>query len=268
VSGAASVLDRIVATTREQLVLRRATLPLERLQSLAPTPTPHRSFVAALCRPARVNVIAEFKRRSPSRGVIREDLAPARVAEAYQRAGAVALSVLTEPAFFGGSLEDLREARRASALAVLRKDFVVDPYQVWEAAYAGADALLLIVAALTDEELRTLLASAAEAHIDTLVEVHDAIELRRALAAGARLVGVNNRDLRSMQVRLETCLELAPLLPAGVLAVAESGIKSGGDLRRLSDAGYRACLVGEQLMQAPDPGAALRELIHAAGPRE
>lgn len=263
-SEPASLLGRIVASTREQVVLRRRALPLERLQSLVATPGPRRSFAAALARPTRFNVVAEFKRRSPSRGAIREDLPAGQVARAYERAGAAALSVLTESAFFGGSLEDLREARSATGLPALRKDFILDPYQVWEAVCAGADAVLLIVAALSDDELGTLLASASEAQIDAVVEVHDASELRRALAVGARIVGVNNRDLRSMQVRLETAIELAPLLPADVLAVAESGIKSGDDLRRLSDAGYGAFLVGELLMQAPDPGAALSALIRAA----
>jgi indole-3-glycerol phosphate synthase len=196
--------------------------------------------------------------------VIREGLAPADVSRAYQAGGAVALSVLTEDAHFGGRLEDLSRARAATALPVLRKDFVIDPYQVWEAAAAGADAVLLIVAILADAELRALLASAAEASLDALVEVHDAAELARARDAGARVIGVNNRDLRSMRVRLETALELAPRLPAGVTAVAESGIRAAQDVRRLREAGYRAFLVGEHLMQAPEPGAALAALIREA----
>jgi indole-3-glycerol phosphate synthase len=186
------------------------------------------------------------------------------VAQAYQAGGAVALSVLTEGPHFGGRLEDLSQARAASALPALRKDFVVDPYQVWEAAAGGADAVLLIVAILTDAELRALLTSAADAALDALVEVHDAVELARARDAGARLLGVNNRDLRSMSVRLETALELAPRLPSGVVAVAESGIRSGRDIRRLRGAGYSAFLVGEHLMQSAEPGAALADLIREA----
>lgn len=263
-SGTGSVLGRIVAHARERLEARRREFPLERVQSLAPTPAKRRSFAAALARADRVNVIGEFKRRSPSRGPVREDLNPVCVAQAYEVAGAAALSVLTEESFFGGSLNDLHEARSATELPTLRKDFVLDPYQVWEAAFAGADAVLLIVAIVSDAELRGLLAAADAAGLDALVEVHEAEELRRALAAGAYLLGVNNRDLRSMEVRVETSLELAPLLPADVLAVAESGIRSGADVRRLRDAGYSAFLVGEHLMLSADPGAALGELIRSA----
>lgn len=264
-SGGDGVLGRIVTSTRERLEVRRREFPLERVQSLAPTPGKRRPFGAALARADRVNVIGEFKRRSPSHGPIREDLNPVWVAQAYEVAGAAALSVLTEETFFGGSLEDLHVARSATELPTLRKDFVVDPYQVWEAAFAGADAVLLIVAILSDADLRGLLAAADEAGLDALVEVHEAAELRRALAAGAYLLGVNNRDLRTMEVRQETALELAPLLPADVVAVAESGIRSGADVRRLHDAGYSAFLVGEHLMLSADPGAALGELIRSAG---
>ena len=206
-------------------------------------------------------MIAEFKRRSPSRGVIREGLDPAAVAQAYEAAGAAALSVLTEPEHFGGSLEDLRQARAATLLPALRKDFVVDPYQVWEAWAAGADAVLLIVAALSDAELKGLLATAGEATLDALVEVHDRGELDRALAAGARLVGVNNRDLRTLEVSLDTSIGLGPLVPGGVVKVAESGIRTGDDVRRLRECGFDAVLVGEHLMASPDPGAALEALI-------
>lgn len=261
---APGILGRIVARTRERLLVRRRELPLERILAAAPTPSGRRHFAAALARPDHVNVVAEFKRRSPSRGIIREDLHPVRVAQAYEIAGAVALSVLTEEQFFGGQLDDLQEARSATLLPVLRKDFTVDPYQIWEAGFAGADAVLLIVAALSDRELRQLIETSAEAGLDALVEVHDREELSRALEAGARTVGVNNRDLRTMEVRFETSLELAPLIPPGVVAVAESGIRSGDDVRRLREAGYRAFLVGEHLMLSADPGAALEALIHAA----
>jgi indole-3-glycerol phosphate synthase / phosphoribosylanthranilate isomerase len=265
---APSILERILARTRESVQRRRRELPVERMQRSAPTPTGRRPFLPAVSRPGQLNVIAEFKRRSPSRGVIREDLHPVSVAQAYEVAGAAALSVLTEEDFFGGCLDDLREARAATLLPALRKDFVVDPYQVWEAWYAGADAVLLIAAALGDAELRRLHDTAREVGIEALVEVHDERELARALRAGARLVGVNSRDLRTMTVRLETALELAEQIPDEVVAVAESGIREAGDLRRLRDAGYDAFLIGEHLMLQPDPGAALEELLaEAASPR-
>ena len=257
-------LDGIVSAAREAFAERRRARPLEALQAACSERGAKRSLAGALSRSGRVNVIAEFKRRSPSRGAIREGLLPEHAARAYQDGGAVALSVLTEGAHFGGCLDDLSRARSATELPTLRKDFVVDPYQVWEAAAAGADAVLLIVAILTDEELRGLLGHAGRAGLEALVEVHDAAELRRARDAGARLLGVNNRDLRSMRVRPETALELAGLLPAGVPAVAESGIRSGAAIRRLREAGYTAFLVGEHLMEAPEPGAALAALIRDA----
>ena len=232
----------------------RQRVSLDTLRRAAEKAGPPRPFAAALSRPGRVNVIAEHKRRSPSRGAIREDLAPADVARRYEAAGAAALSVLTEGPHFGGSLEHLVRARLATALPVLRKDFVVDPWQVWESRAAGADAVLLIVAALADAELRALLAAARAAGTEALVEVHDAVELDRALAAGARVVGVNNRDLRTLQVTLETALSLAEAIPEDVVAVAESGIRSGADARRLRGAGFDALLVGEHLMAAEDPG--------------
>ena len=176
----------------------------------------------------------------------------------------MALSVLTDEDFFGGHLSHLEAARAASGLPLLRKDFVVDAYQVWEARAAGADAVLLIVAALDDADLRALLAEARSAGLDALVEVHDRPELDRALDAGARVVGVNNRDLKTLSVTLETAISLSPHIPDDVVAVAESGIRTGPDIRRLRDAGYDAFLVGEHLMSAPEPGGALRALIEAA----
>jgi indole-3-glycerol phosphate synthase len=248
-----------VARTRQKLRERQAALPLEQL--LASTVAgDRRAFGHAVSR-AQVNVVAEFKRRSPSRGAIREDVEPDDVAVAYEAAGAAALSVLTDEDFFGGSAEDLRRARGATLLPVLRKDFIVDPYQVWEAAALGADAVLLIVAALTDLELGVLLETTAGAGLEALVEVHDREELARALAAGARIVGVNNRDLRTMEVRLLTALELAPAIPDDVVAVAESGIRTGADVKQLRAAGYDAFLVGEQLMRTGDPGVGLAVLL-------
>ena len=267
-SSLPGVLERILARTREAVQERRREMPLERLQRSAPTPTGRRSFAQAVGQPGRVNIVAEFKRRSPSRGVIREDLHPVNTAQAYEIGGAAALSILTEEQFFGGSLQDLSEARAATFLPTLRKDFVVDPYQVWEAWYAGADAVLLIVAALDDAVLAQLLDVSAQVGLDALVEVHDRAELERALRAGARVIGVNNRDLRTMEVSLETGLELAERIPGDVLAVAESGIRGPGELRMLREAGYDAFLVGEHLMLSPDPAAAVEALIReSAVPR-
>jgi indole-3-glycerol phosphate synthase len=183
------------------------------------------------------------------------------VARGYEEAGAAALSVLTDEPFFGGRIEHLIAAREATRLPVLRKDFVVDPWQVWEARAASADAVLLIVAALGDDELEHLIAEAGEAGMDALVEVHDRSELDRAGRAGARIVGVNNRNLKTMEVSLETALSLARAVPDGLVKVAESGIRTGDDIRRLREAGFDAFLVGERLMGAPDPGAALRSLL-------
>lgn len=255
-----AVLDGIVARSRERVEQRKNALPLERLQALREAAAP-RGFAKALARPEAVNVIAEFKRRSPSRGIIREGLEPADAARGYERGGAAALSILTEEDHFGGSLQDLREARAATALPALRKDFVVDPYQVWEARAAAADAVLLIVAALDDRTLASLLTATRDAGLGALVEVHDRAELERALRHDVGVVGVNNRDLRTMAVRLETSLDLASAIPDDVVAVAESGLRTPEDLRRLRDAGFDAFLIGEHLMQAPDPGAALDALI-------
>jgi indole-3-glycerol phosphate synthase len=258
--GELGALGEIVARTRERVRERKAALPIDQLLASTPQAPSHRAFGHALSR-ASVNVIAEFKRRSPSRGTIREDLAPDDLAVAYEAAGAAALSILTDQDFFGGSPEDLRRARAATLLPVLRKDFVVDPYQVWEAATLGADAVLLIVAALSDPELRSLSETAAGAGLETLVEVHDREELDRALAVGSLIVGVNNRNLKTMVVDMQTSLALVAAIPDNVVAVAESGIGSGADVRRLREAGFDAFLVGEHLMRAPDPGLALAALL-------
>lgn len=263
-TGNGSVLDAILARTRERVAEAKRRLSLDAVCAAARAAPGTRSFASALARPGAVNVVAEHKRRSPSRGAIREDLDPADVARSYEDAGAVALSVLTDEAFFGGSLEHLVAARAATALPVLRKDFVIDPWQVWEARAAGADAVLLIVAGLSDPQLVDLIVVAREAGMDALVEAHDRVELERALAAGARVVGVNNRDLKTLAVSLETALALAPAIPDDVVALAESGIRTGEDVRRLQEAGYDGFLVGEHLMVASDPGRALSRLIAEA----
>ena len=214
----------------------------------------------------RVNVIAEFKRASPSKGEIRAGASVAETVRAYVRGGAAALSVLTEEDYFRGSLADLREAKASTRLPVLRKDFVFDDYQVFESAAAGADALLLIVAALEDDTLKRLLRlTEEELGMDALVEVHTAEELERASAAGAGLVGVNNRDLRTFEVSLETSIRLAKLAPADAILVSESGLRGAGDVDRLRACGFRAFLVGETLMRAEDPEVALRYLAGAGG---
>jgi indole-3-glycerol phosphate synthase len=263
-SEGASVLGRIVADTRERVHTRKRAQPIERMLALSRTPEGRRHFARRLARGGGINVIAEFKKRSPSRGLIRDDLHPVAVAQSYEIAGAAALSILTNETFFGGSLGDLSEARAATFLPTLQKDFIVDPYQVREAWIAGADAVLLIAAVLSDAELMQLKEAAYELLLDPLVEVHDREELERALSCGATLIGVNNRDLRTMEVRLETALELAPLIPDDVVAVAESGIRTSADLRRLRDAGYDGFLIGEHLMAAPQPGAALEALLGGA----
>ncbi len=262
--GSGTVLDGILARTRETVARERERRPLALLEAAAREQPAARPFAAALAQSGRTNVIAEHKRRSPSRGAIREDLSPGDVARAYEKAGAAALSVLTDEPFFGGQLQHLVEARASAALPVLRKDFVIDAWQVWEARAAGADAVLLIVAALSEPELRDLLATTREAGLAALVEVHDRGELRRALGAGAEIVGVNNRDLRTLAVSLDTALGLGDAIPDAVVAVAESGIKTGADLRRLRAAGFDAFLIGEQLMSAADPGRALAGLLRDA----
>jgi indole-3-glycerol phosphate synthase len=221
---------------------------------------PVRDFAGALARTG-INIISELKKASPSRGVIREDFRPADLAVALERAGAVALSVLTEEEFFQGSLKDLREARKAVNIPVLRKDFILDAWQVWESRAADADSFLLIVAALSDSMLAELLALGRELGMEPLVEVHARPELDRALAAGAHIVGVNNRDLRTLEVLLETSLELAAGIPDECIAVSESGFRTPAEIKQLQAAGFDAFLIGEHLMSQPDPAAALATLL-------
>jgi indole-3-glycerol phosphate synthase len=211
-----------------------------------------------------VNVIAECKRRSPSKGILRAAYDPAAIAQSYASAGAAALSILTEPTFFDGSLDHLADVRRVVDLPLLRKDFIVSAYQLVEAKAAGADAALLIVAALTQSELQALMAAATDLGLDTLVEVHDDDELARAIDAGARIVGVNNRNLRTLEVDVRTSEALIARVPRDIIAVSESGLRSAADLLRLRDLGYRAFLIGERFMAAEDPGAMLRALIAGA----
>ena len=255
----ATVLDRIVAETREEVERRKQDVPLAVIAERAGGRTGSGRFREALSGPG-IGVIAEFKRRSPSAGRLREDPELLEIVAAYQRGGAVALSVLTEGPNFGGSLEDLRAARRACELPILRKDFVVDAYQLHEARTAGADAVLLIVAALEPEELGALHEEARAIGLEVLVEVHDADELETALSRGAEVVGINNRDLRDLSVDMERTAQLMSRVPDAVTVVSESGIAAAEQLNRLERAGVQAVLVGESLMRSPDPEAALRAL--------
>jgi indole-3-glycerol phosphate synthase len=258
------LLAAIVAAARRRAADDAHQAPLAQVQAIAAgAPRASETLRAALERPDRLNVIAECKRRSPSRGILKTDYEPAAIARAYERAGAAAISVLTEPGFFDGSLEDLERVRSEVRLPILRKDFTVDPYQVWQARAAGADAVLLIEKALSQTDLVALLREAAAAAVDALVEVHDEEELGRALAAGAKLVGVNNRNLQTLDVDLAVSRRLAASIPGDVVAVAESGLRTATDIRELRAQGYRGFLVGERFMTAADPGVGLRDLLRA-----
>jgi indole-3-glycerol phosphate synthase len=254
------MMDQLIAGAREGVEARRRDLPQTDLESRLAERKEDRPFNEALVRPG-LSLIAEFKRRSPSAGALAPDsIDIAAQVAAYERGGAAALSVLTDEPHFGGSLADLRAARAACELPIIRKDFVVDPYQLYEAAVNGADAVLLIVAALSDESLRALHQEARSIDLDCLVEVHDAEELERALDAGAEVIGINNRNLDDMSVDLGTTLELMPDVPAGKTVVAESGISGREELEELERRGVDAVLIGGALMAAPDPEAKVREL--------
>jgi indole-3-glycerol phosphate synthase len=275
----ATVLERILRSTRGEVERRKRECPQSELeaevarreQELAAAGAAgfragaSEGLRRALAQGEGIGVIAEFKRRSPSAGVLRESADLDAIARAYQQGGARALSVLTEGPHFGGSLEDLRLARAACGLPLLRKDFTIDPYQLFEARAAGADAVLLIVAALAPEELGGLMERARGLGLDALVEVHDRDELRVALAVGAELIGINNRDLRDFSVDVERTYELLGEIPAGCTVVSESGIGEPSQLERLGQAGVAAVLVGESLMRSSDPEQALRRLLSRAG---
>jgi indole-3-glycerol phosphate synthase len=265
VAPPADLLATIVAAARRIVETRSAVEPAAALERRAAARSPRRgSFQEALSRRDRVNVIAECKRRSPSRGVLRRDYDPVAIARGYAAAGAAAISVLTEPTFFDGALDHLAAVRTAVELPLLRKDFIVSEYQLLEARAAGADAALLIVAALAPADLRRLARAAGELGLDTLVEVHDTAELSVALECGARVVGVNNRNLRTLAVDLRASDEVMAAMPPDVVAVSESGLKTAADLRRLGASGYRAFLIGERCMTSPDPGEALADLLRGA----
>ena len=254
-----SVLDRIVEDTRDEVVRRRETVPLARLEAVVAERPEGRPFSEALLRPG-ISLIAEHKRRSPSAGAIREDSTVDDIVRAYERGGAAALSILTEPFHFGGSLDDLRAARAVSGLPVLRKDFIVDPYQLYESAAAGADAILLIVAALEPDVLYELLHEARALDLDALVEIHDERELEVALDVEADVLGINNRDLGDFSVDIERTFDLLADVPAGKTVVSESGFTLRDQLDELDRVGVDAVLIGETLMRAPDVEEATRRL--------
>ena len=258
----ADLLETIVAATRRIVEVRQTQEPIAALgERAAAMPSRAGRFQAALARTDRVNVIAECKRRSPSRGVLRADYDPAAIAAGYAAAGAAAISVLTEPTFFDGSLDHLLAVRAAVDVPLLRKDFVVSEYQLLEAKAAGADAVLLIVEALRPAELQVLHEHARRHGLDVLVEVHDAKELSIAIDAGARIIGVNNRNLRTLEVDVHASEALIAQMPADVIAVSESGLNTAADLVRLNALGYRAFLIGERFMTKTDPGAELSAVL-------
>jgi len=254
------MIEELVRSARVGAERRRAEVPLEELEGKLAERPEQRPFGEALVRPG-LSVIAEFKRRSPSAGEIRPGSTPAEIARGYDDAGAAALSVLTDEPHFGGSLDDLREARAACELPILQKDFIVDRYQLYEAALAGADAVLLIVAALDPEDLRRLHDDARGLDLDVVVEVHEESELETALTADAEVIGINNRNLDDFSVDTQTTFELITDVPAGKTVVSESGIADRPTLEELERVGVDAVLIGEALMRADDPGAKLRQLI-------
>jgi indole-3-glycerol phosphate synthase len=256
----ADILQEIVAAKRREILSRREQTPQDVLEKRLASAPPVRDFTAALLAGPGVGVIAEVKKASPSAGVLREDFDPVGIARGYAAAGANAISVLTDEPYFQGKLEYLTAIRHAVAPPVLRKDFLIDPYQVFEARAAGADAVLLIAEILDDEALRSLLRTTRDLGMQALVELYERANLQRVLDSGATLIGVNNRDLRTFETRLEHTLELAPLVPPDCVLVSESGIKTAADVARLQTAGVKAILVGETLMRSRDVGAALHDL--------
>jgi indole-3-glycerol phosphate synthase len=263
-SGTPDLLAAIIAATRarvEAAVEREPHAVVER-RALARTPNGP-EFVKRLSRPGSINVIAECKRRSPSRGVLRPAYRPVEIAQGYERGGAAAISVLTEPTFFDGALEHLAAVRGAVGIPLLRKDFIIDEYQLLEARAAGADAILLIVAALDDRSLAALSATARDLQLSALVEVHSEQDCARALAAGATVIGVNNRNLRTLAVDLDASRQIASMLPPGVVGISESGLKTPADVQSMKALGYKAFLMGERFMIEPDPGASLERLIES-----
>ncbi|HEX8742390.1 MAG TPA: indole-3-glycerol phosphate synthase TrpC [Thermoleophilaceae bacterium] len=260
-------LEELIEATRERLERVKRELPLGELERSASEGGGGRPFAEALSRPG-TSLIAEFKRRSPSAGEIREGAGVAELVRAYERGGAAALSILTEERHFGGSLDDLREARDVSDLPIIRKDFTIDPYQLWEAKAAGADAVLLVVGSLRPHELGALHGLARDLDLDAIVEVHDEAELEVALEIDADVIGINNRNLVDFSVDVQRTFDLLHDVPAGKVVVSESGIVERAQIEELERVGVDAVLVGEAVMRAPDPEAAVRELTHSEEPTQ
>mgnify|MGYP001253119888 FL=1 len=260
-----SILDRIVATKREQISAAKAERPESALQDLIRDLPPTRDFFQALATPGPIRLIAEVKKASPSKGLIREDFSPAEIAHAYAQNGATCISVLTDPAYFQGSLDDLQTVRRTVDLPLLRKDFILERYQLLEARASGADAVLLIAECLDDCALRGLHQEALELGLTPLVEFYDVTNAPRVLAAGATLIGVNNRNLHTFETDLNHTLSMRAQIPPECLLVGESGIHTRADVLRLEQAGVDAILVGERLMASPDIAAAVRGLLGTSG---
>jgi len=258
-----TVLDRILESRRAEVEHRKKVLPETALKYGVQAASPLRDFVGALSGPG-INIMAELKPASPSRGVMREPFEAAALAQTLEAAGAAALSVLTEPEFFRGSLKNLRDARSAVKVPVLRKDFIFDPWQVWETRANDADSFLLIVGTLSDTQLKELLALGRELGMEPVVEVHTREELDRALAVEARIIGVNNRNLRTLEIRTDTSLELIDAIPEECIAISESGIRTHAELLKLRAAGFDAFLIGTRLMISTDPAAVLGELLGRA----
>jgi len=254
------ILEQIVARKRERLEAAKRIVPLSKLIAEAPTVLGGHRFTDALQREG-VNIIAEIKRRSPSKGVIREDFNPVSIARNYAAGGAAAISCLTEEDFFDGSLQIFRTVRRATSLPLLRKDFIFDEYQLYEALHAEADAILLIAAMLEGKQLNDLMQTAYSLGLDVLVEIHDRAEMEKVMQYDVQLLGINNRDLRTFATTLETSIELAAELPKSVTLVSESGIRTREDIDRLRAAGFHAFLIGEELMRAQNEGDALKLLV-------
>jgi len=254
-----TILDTIVEQKWAEIAAAKAAVPAADLECRAAALPPPRDFEHAIRRPG-MRIIAEVKKASPSAGVIRPDFDPVAIARTYERHGADCLSILTDDSFFQGRLEFVTAARAATALPALRKEFILDRYQLLESRAAGADAVLLIAEILPGDRLKTLFDQATALGLHVLVELHDADQLSRVIDCGATLIGINNRDLRTFDTRLDHTLQLLPRIPPGPIVVSESGIKTNADIRRLEAAGVKAVLVGESLMRAPDIGAALDEL--------
>lgn len=257
----ANLLEEIIERVRSDLKTQKERLPMETLESRISRVPAARDFTAAVSKTGPIHVIAEIKRKSPSVGSLKTDLDPGMLAQEFERAGASALSILTNTPYFGGTLEDLEKARAITGLPLLRKDFIIDPYQIFESRIHGADAILLIVAALSDKELRSLMATATDLGLSVLVEVHDTVELKRALALEPHLIGINNRNLKDLSIDLSTTLSLEPLVPASVCLVAESGYKTSDDIQALANTRVKAVLVGESLLRQRNPGQALESWL-------